>query len=108
MLINAPVAVAALVVCALLSRKSAFACAALGVVLAVHQMNVRTSEDRALATLDAAEFVIVDAPLQREWVTQPPMHTLRVDRFEANGIAIDRPLALHAYFDPPPIGMRTI
>jgi len=107
MLVNAPIAVAALVVCALLARKSAFAFAALGVFLAVHQMNVRATEDRALAGLDAAEFVVVDAPLDRDWTSHPPMHTLRVRRFEANGIAIDRPLALHVYFDPPPIAMRT-
>lgn len=107
MLVNAPIAVAALLVCALLSRKSAFVFAALGIVIAVHQLNVRAAEDRALAGLDAAEFVIVDAPLDRDWTSHPPMHTLRVRRFEANGIAVDRPLALHVYFDPPPIAMRT-
>jgi competence protein ComEC len=107
MLVNAPIAVAALVVCAVLARKSAFVFAALGVVLAMHQMNVRATEDRALAGLDAAEFVVVDAPLDRDWTSHPPMYTLRVRRFEANGIAVDRPLALHVYFDPQPIAMRT-
>jgi len=107
MLVNAPLAAAALIVCALVSRKSAFAFAALGITLAAHQASVRTHEDRALASLDLTEFVIVDAPLDRDWTSRPPMHMLRVRRFEANGIAIDRPLMLHAYFDPPPIGMRT-
>lgn len=107
MLVNASLAAAALVVCALLSRKSAFAFAALGIALAAHQASVREHETRALASLDAAQFVVIDAPLEHDWTARGPMHMLRVRRFEANGIEVDRPLMLHAYFDPSPIGMRT-
>ena len=107
MLVNAPIAVAALVVCALLSRKSAFAFAALGIALAAHQANAHASETRALAALDKDQFVVIDAPLDRDWTSHPPMHVLRVRRFEANGIAIDRQLILYARFAPPPIAMRT-
>src|SRR6185369_4248618 len=107
MLVNAPVAAAALVVCALLARKSAFAFAALGIALAAHQASVHASEERVLASLDRTQFVVIDAPLDRDWTAHPPVHMLRVRRFEANGIAFDRPLLLYAHFEPQPIGMRT-
>jgi len=107
MLVNAPIAVAALVVCALLSRKSAFAFAALGITLAVHQANVRRRENDALARLDLTRFVTIDAPLDRGWTSHPPVNMLRVRRFEADGIEVDRSLLLYAHFDPQPIGMRT-
>lgn len=107
MLVNAPLAAAALVVCALLSRKSVFAFAALGIALAVHQANVHTRENDALARLDLTQFVTIDAPLDRDWASHPPAHMLRVRRFEANGVELDRPLLLYAHFDPEPIGMRT-
>ena len=106
MLINVPFAVAALVVCALLARKSAFLFAALGITLAAYHTNIRANETRALASLDLTQFVVIDAPLERDWASRPPIHMLRVRCFEANGIAIDRPLSLYAHFDPPPIGMR--
>jgi competence protein ComEC len=107
MLINVPFAVAALVVCALLVRKSAFLFVALGIALAAYHASVRANETRALASLDLTQFVVIDAPLDRDWASRPPIHMLRVRCFEANGIAIDRPLTLYVHFDPPPTGIRT-
>ena len=107
MLVNAPIAAAALVVCALLARKSAFAFAALGIALAAHQANVHSHETRALAAIDKEQFVMIDAPLDRGWSSRPSMHILHVRRFEANGIPIERPLILYTRFAPPPIGLRT-
>ncbi|HJW93231.1 MAG TPA: DNA internalization-related competence protein ComEC/Rec2 [Thermoanaerobaculia bacterium] len=139
MLVNAPMAVAALVVCALLEcgghaaaafrtprpcrgcdgvavavddqrrhgRRTPFLFAALGIALAAHQASVRANETRTLASIDKEQFVTIDAPLDRDWISHPPTHILRVRRFEANGIAIDRQLILYTRFAPPPIALRT-
>lgn len=98
-LLNVWFAVAGLLACALLARRSLFLFAAIGIALAAPR-EVRPA-------FDPTQFVAIDAPLDREWTTREPMHVLRVARFEANGIAFDRPLALYARFAPPPIAMRT-
>ncbi len=106
-LVNPLVAIAALVVCSLLSRRSLFLFAALGICLALHQVRIREAERSAFASLDHAEFVAIDAPLDRDWSDRDGSYTLRVRRFEANGRAFGRPLSMHARFEPPAIAMRT-
>ncbi len=111
-LMNAILAIAALLVCAVLwgHRRprlwNIFLFAALGIWLAHHEASIRDGEWRAFASLDSSEFVAVDAPLDRDWSDLNDSRTLRVQHFEANGYAFDRPLALHAHFLPPPIAMR--
>jgi competence protein ComEC len=92
---------AALLVCALLARRrfAIFLFAAAGVCLALHR--------DAPPRFDGEQFVAVDAPLTRDWSERPPIAILRVDRFEANGVAVEQPLAVYARFTPPPIGMHT-
>jgi competence protein ComEC len=75
---------------------------ACGIAISVHAAHVHDRENRI--SVDDARFVTIDAPLDHDWTFR---NTLRVERFEINGITIGQPLTLYARFAPPPIAMHT-
>lgn len=79
--------------------------AALGVFVAMRDANHREAESRALAALDPDRFVIIEAPLERDWSPRGDSFLLRASHFKANGIEIEQPVALYARFPPPPPAM---
>jgi len=77
-----------------------------GLLASAHAASVRARDDAAVARIDATRFATVEVPIEREWRQRGPLFVLRADRFVANGIAIDQPIAIYARFEPPPIAMH--
>ena len=78
----------------------------IGVGLHARGAYVRADEDRALAAIDAERFVTIEAPIDREWSRRGDSFVIRVPQFHASGRDFDRPLAIYARFEPPPIAME--
>jgi competence protein ComEC len=99
--------VAALVALALLHRRTATLAllAALGVALGLRVQTRDAAEQAAFASLDAAEFAVIEAPLEGGWSEHDGSHLLRAPRFTANGREFDRRITIYTRFAPPPIAM---
>jgi tRNA dimethylallyltransferase len=78
---------------------------AAGIASALHDANVRAREAEALASLPRDRFVVIDAPIDRDWSERGGACMLRVRNFRANGIELAQPLTLITHFEPPPIAM---
>jgi competence protein ComEC len=78
------------------SRRASIACAfvALGMMLAPRSDPHIQADGR---------FVTIDAPVESGWSSREHVNVLRSSRFTANGTAFDRPIAIYARFDAPPI-----
>jgi competence protein ComEC len=98
-LVHPWLAIGGLLVCALLSRRTLFVFAALGVLLA--------SRPAPRVTFPPDAFVRVDAPLDRDWSSHGAVSMLKVARFEADGMAVGRELSIYVRFAPEPIALRT-
>ena len=76
-----------------------------GVTVALHAASVRRHERAAVAALPSDRFVVLEAPLDRDWAPRPGGFVLRLQRFRADGVEVNRPLVLVSHSEPPPIGM---
>lgn len=80
---------------------------ALGIVLSL-QLQSRTARERAaFAELHPERFVVIEAPLERDWTPRDDSFLLRTSRFRANGFPFEQPLAVYARFEPPEMAMET-
>jgi competence protein ComEC len=83
------------------------AAAAVGGFIAVHQTAVRADETRALAAMSGAGFVVIEAPIDRQWMPRGDAFVLRVPRFTVSPhIRFEQPLTIYARFEPPPMAME--
>ena len=102
MLVNPRFTLGAVIALALLHRRSAVVslfCAA-GLAL--------TPQAIEFPALDPDRFVVIEAPLDRDWSERDGSFVLRASRFRANGDDVDAPIAIYARFEPPEIGMEKI
>ena len=105
LLVNPWVAIAGLLlVTPRLGRASLFAAA--GIALALHLGHVRDRERTQFEQFDADRFVIIEAPIERDWSARGGVSVLRASHFRANGVAFDEPIAIYARFAPPEIAME--
>ncbi|MEO6259502.1 MAG: hypothetical protein ABIP63_04095, partial [Thermoanaerobaculia bacterium] len=97
----------AALLCGMRRARLALLCFAMagGVATAVHRDAVRAADDRNLLSVPADRFVVVTAPLNRDWARNGESYMLRCDRFQVSGEDIRRPLFIYVRFPPPPIGM---
>ena len=76
-----------------------------GVSLALHATAERRRELAAVSRLPANRFVVIEAPLDRDWAPRPGAFVMRLTKFRGNGIEVREPLILSSHSEPPPIGM---
>ena len=108
---GAGLAVVAMLFLAIRRTRMAVACLALvgGVCAAVHARAAIAIDDAALVPLITDRFVTVVAPIDHDWSARGDAHILRCDRFVADGVRVDQPLAIYARFTPAEIGTeRTV
>jgi competence protein ComEC len=79
---------------------------ALGIVVMLRDGQRIAAETRAFASLDTAQFVTVEAPLERDWAVRGDSYVLRSSRFRVNGHAFATPIAAYARFEPPAMSME--
>ncbi len=77
-----------------------------GVCMASHVRARSASGEHALSPLIADRFVTVVAPIDRDWSMRGDAHSLRCERFAADGVAIDQPLTIYTRFVPSVISME--
>lgn len=98
-LVNPRLTAVAVVVIALLWRRTAILFAALGIVLSLQA-------PRAPA-LDADRFTVIEAPLHRDWASRDDgSFVLKAPHFRANGEAVDAPIAMYTRFAPPEVALH--
>lgn len=56
--------------------------------------------------IDPDRFVVIEAPLDRDWSEREGSFVLHASRFSANGREIDTPISIYARFQPPEIAME--
>ena len=106
LLVNPHVATIALIVVAILHRRSLALFAALGIALALQVQTREAREREAFATIDPERFAVIEAPIERDWAQRSGSFVLRASRFRADGIEFNTPIAIYARFEPPPIAME--
>lgn len=84
------------------------AAAAMALLAGSAEQARRAAERSAVATFDPAAFVVVEAPIERDWAARPHYSVLRSSSFRAGGTTIDAPLSIYVRFDPPPVGMEAV
>lgn len=80
---------------------------AAGLLLAVRIAERERLEQAAFAELPRERFVIVEAPIDRDWTERPSAFLLRTTGFRANGAVFSAPLNIYARFPPAEIGMES-
>lgn len=85
----------------------AFLFVSLGLALSNRTAERSAREVQAFASFGEDRFVTVVAPLDRGWSERGDAHLLRAERFRANGIEFDAPLAVYARFEPAAITMES-
>lgn len=88
------------------ATRRAAAFAALGVLLALRLSSVQQREQSAAAAFDSDRFVVVEAPLERDWSPRDGSSMLRCSRFVANGLPFDTPISIYARFEPREVVME--
>jgi competence protein ComEC len=93
---------------AIRQSRMAMLCLALagGVCAASHARACSAAGESAMAPLIADRFVIVVAPIDRDWSMRGDAHLLRCERFTADGVAIDKPLTIYTRFTPQTMAME--
>ncbi len=97
---------AGLAVIALLRPRAFLLFAIAGIALALHLSAWEAAQRKLFETIDAERFVVIEAPIDRDWSARDGAFLLRTATFRAGDRAFDAPLSLYARFDPPPIGME--
>ena len=101
----------AILVLALRRPRAAIAIAALAAGVAVAAQSRASAErrDHFVASFPVDRFVVVEAPLDRDWMTRDVVSALRLSRFCIGGVAVDEPVTLVARFRPKQIELeRTV
>ena len=101
-------AIAGVAAIALLRPRAFLLFAIAGLVLALRVAARDVEDRRAFEAMDAQRFVVLEAPIDRDWTARDDAFLLRTATFRANGRAFDAPLAIYARFDPPPIEMEAM
>jgi len=77
-----------------------------GMLASLHAASVRVRADEEIDGIDATSFAAVEVPIEREWRQRGALFVLRAGRFDVDGVTIERPIAIYARFEPPPIAMH--
>jgi len=75
----------------------------LGLRVIAHEAQLRDT----FARIDPGRFVIIEAPIDRDWAAREDSFLLRTATFRADGRAFAAPLAIYARFEPPAIEMQS-
>jgi competence protein ComEC len=79
---------------------------ALGIALALHVQSRELRERTAFRSLHPERFVVIEAPLQRDWSPRDDSFLLRSSHFRVGGVEFDAPLNVYARFQPPEMVME--
>jgi competence protein ComEC len=98
----------AVLLIAIRQPRMAMLCLALagGVCAATHARARSDADDRTIAPLIADRFVTVVAPIDRDWSSRGEAHVLRCASFVADGVVIERPIAIYTRFPPATIDIQ--
>jgi competence protein ComEC len=112
-LVNPAAAFAGLFAVAILAFRvprvaSALACAALGILIGLHNEERHNAERDFFRSLPSTRFTVVEATIEHDWSRRPHVHVLRTSRFRANGFEIESPLAIYVRFTPPRIAREEL
>ena len=109
-LVNAGVFAAGLAAVALLSRNrrvgAALLFAATGTIIGSHERSIRAEELAAFNAMPPEKFLIIEAPLERDWSWRPHVHILRTSSFRVADREFPSPLSVYTRFPPPPFEME--